>query len=108
MRNSRLIAVMLTVSLLGIYGCTEKSAEGRVVSVPASIPLSALTSNKPIGKINFIGKYIKVKLTSGEVVDALATEAQMSDAFSGKGKATLEKTKEGEWKVTGLTESVQD
>ena len=105
---SRLMPVLLALLLIGVYGCAEKSAEGQVVSVPASIPLSAMTSNKPIGKINFTGKYIKVKLTNGEVVDALATEEQMSDAFSGKGKATLEKTKDGEWKVTSLTGSSQD
>jgi hypothetical protein len=48
---------------------------------------------------------MKVKLGNGDVVDALATEEQMSEAFSGKGKVTLMKTESGEWKVASLEET---
>jgi len=98
------LIIILFALLLGASACAEKTVEGDVVSVPASIPLSALTSGKPISKINFTGKYMKVKLKNGDVVDALATEDQMSEAFSGKGKVTLEKSENDEWMVISLVE----
>ena len=47
---------------------------------------------------------MKVKLGNGDVVDALASEEQMSQAFSGKRKVTLEKSENDEWKVISLEE----
>lgn len=98
------LIIILFALLLGVSGCAEKTVEGIVVSVPASIPLTALTSGKPIGKINFTGQYMKVKLKNGDVVDALATEDQMSEAFSGKGKVTLKRSENDEWMVMSLEE----
>ena len=50
------LVTVLFALLFGVSGFAEKTFEGDVVSIPVSIPLDALTSGKPIEKLNFTGR----------------------------------------------------
>jgi hypothetical protein len=97
-----------SIGLIILTGCAQKNVEGVVVSVPMSMSFNELTSGN-VDNITFTGDVVKVRLGNGEEVDALATHEQMEQAFNGKTKATLVKSKdkahEGiEWKVINLDE----
>ena len=109
MKKGNIIMNILFIGLIILCGCTKKNVEGVVISVPASMSFEDLTAGK-ISDMTFTGDVVKVRLNNGEEVDALATREQMEQAFEGKNKATLEKTKdeayEGiEWKIVKLEEN---
>lgn len=106
MKKKNAIMSILFIGLMIFCGCTQKNVKGVVISVPMSLSLNELMSGN-VDNMTFTGDVVKVRLGSGEEVDAIATREQMEQAFKGKTKATLAKAKdkahEGiEWKVISL------
>jgi hypothetical protein len=109
MKKGNIIRNILFIGLIILCGCTQKNVKGVVISVPMSLSLNELMSGN-VDNMTFTGDVVKVRLSSGEEVDAIATREQMEQAFKGKTKATLAKAKdkahEGiEWEVVKLEEN---
>lgn len=111
MKRINILLSVLFIGFVALSGCTQKTAEGVVTSVPMSVSLNELMSGD-VSDMTFTGDVIKVRLESGEEVEALATPEQMKQAFEGMNKATLEKIKDEEhegveWKVIKLEEKTK-
>jgi len=112
MKKAIAVICLASVGLIFTSGCTQKNVEGVVISVPMSLSLNELMSGN-VENITFTGDVVKVRLDSGEEVDAIATHEQMQQVFEGKKKATLARAKdeahEGvEWKVINLDENTEN
>lgn len=95
------LCTVLTGACL-LSGCGDKEPkviEGRGVSVPAAMSLEDLMGGGEIKNLQFSGETMKVRLESGEEIEARATVKQMEQAFRGRNRVTLEKTESGEWTV---------
>lgn len=112
MKKTIAVICLASIGLLFMSGCTQKNVEGIVISVPMSLSLNELMSGN-VDNITFTGDVVKVRLDSGDEVDAIATHEQMQQAFEGKTKVTLARTKDDayegvEWKVVNLDENKED
>ena len=95
--------VLVALVVVCASGCSKNTAEGTVVGVRATVPMDQLMSGKVSeSEMTFGGETVKVKLTDGKTVEAVATKEQMKEALEGKTKATLKKQDDGKWKVTKL------
>lgn len=101
MQVTKVLGTIFIALLLNVSAYAGDTVEGEIVSIPVSISLDDLASGE-IKNLNFTGASMKVKLSYGEVVDVPATEDQMSEAFAGKRKATLQKSEDEEWVIVNL------
>lgn len=109
MKKCNLLIIILFIGFMIFCSCSQKNVEGTVISIPMSVSFDELTSGS-FSNMTFTGNVVKVKLDDGKEVEALATHEQMEQAFEGKKKATLEKSKdeahEGiKWKIIKLEEN---
>lgn len=102
------VSLIVCIILISFTGCAQKNVEGIVISVPMSMPLNQMTGQ--FEEMTFSGNVVKVRLESGEEIDAIASHEQMEQAFNGKRKATLSKERDKAhesvvWKVIRLDEN---
>ena len=112
MKRISIFLSLLFIGLIALSGCKQKSVEGTIISVPVTMSLNELMSGE-VSNMTFSGDLVKVRLDTGEEVEALATHEQMEQAFKGKNKATLEKIKDEEhegvgWIVINLEEPEEE